>query len=91
MINPQTYELSNPELEIIFDPFVFLKTECVDIIFTYTVRVIGQATLPAYIDYDSNSRAIWILTSDTAFVGTHQVEVRGSIYDGTYHTAIFTL
>lgn len=71
MINTQTYELSNPELEIIFDPFVFLKTECVDIRFTYTVLVVGQPTLPAYIDYDSNSRAIWILTNDPAFVGSH--------------------
>ncbi len=62
IIADQSYLLNEPELEIIFDPFVFNVTECTDVTIAYTVFVNNSATLPSFIDYESSQRAIWILS-----------------------------
>ncbi len=62
LIAHQAYTIWEPELEIVFDDFYFNVTECTDVTFTYSVLVNNSATLPDFIDYDSELRTIWILT-----------------------------
>ncbi len=83
------YTISSPELEIIFDEFFFTNTECTDIVFTYTITVNGSSTLPSFIEYEGTLRSIWIQTFDTNFAGFYRVDVRGTIFDGTYDSTFF--
>ena len=91
VITNKVYTIDDPELSIVFNSFYFNITECTDVTFTYTVLVNGSATFPSFIDYDSDLRTIWIISSDINHEGFYEIEVKGTIYDGTYDSTTFML
>eukprot|EP00347_Sterkiella_histriomuscorum_P014874 403359197 len=89
-IKNYTYTIGSPLLVIKFNDFNFSE-DCSDSQFTYTLFINSSATLPGFIQIDSSSQTIYVISTNNSFEGNHSAIVQGSLPDGFQNSTTFNL